>query len=280
MSVELPEATILATQMNEELPGKRVGSCSLANYEKLQRIGFVNRNVEDFDQLIGGTIDSVTSRGTVIRTDLNNDMNLLLAPEYGGRIRLHSSGETLPKEFHIRLGFTDGTFLTVRLTSMGLIYAVSDESLEKVYVYRRDFLGGVSPVDEAGFTFDYFSNALDEKDKILKSMLVGKEAVIIGLGNSAFQEIAYRAKIHPKRRTSELGEREKRALYEAVREVVGSRIRLGGKDEFIDLYGKAGSHHPFVGPHMKGQPCPECGATIEKEVIAGGPSYFCPSCQK
>jgi len=31
---------------------------------------------------------------------------------------------------------------------------------------------------------------------------------------------------------------------------------------------------------MKGQPCPECGATIEKEVIAGGPSYFCPSCQK
>ena len=217
---------------------------------------------------------------TVIRADLDNGMNLLLAPEYGGRVRLHTGEDTLPKEFHLRLGFTDGTVLSVRLTGMGLIYAVSDEGLREVYVYRRDFLGGVSPIDEKAFTFDYFSEALGERNKILKTLLVGKEAVIIGLGNSAFQEIAYRAKIHPKRKTSELGEREKHALYEAVREVISNRVRLGGKEEFMDLHGRAGGYTPFIGPHMKGQPCPEWGTIIEKMVLAGGPTYFCPSCQK
>ena len=62
MSVELPEALILATQMNRDLRGKSVGSCRLADYERLQRFGFINRNIVDFDQLIGGTVDSVAPR--------------------------------------------------------------------------------------------------------------------------------------------------------------------------------------------------------------------------
>jgi formamidopyrimidine-DNA glycosylase len=70
-------------------------------------------------------------------------------------------------------------------------------------------------MDEKQFTFERFSELLDEKHMSLKSVLVGKEAVVVGLGNSAFQDIAYRAKINPKRRVSELNKDEKRALYDA-----------------------------------------------------------------
>ncbi|MFX0116350.1 MAG: DNA-formamidopyrimidine glycosylase family protein [Candidatus Hodarchaeota archaeon] len=123
MSVELPEAYILSTQMNEILPGKIIRSSLLQSYERLQKIGFINKDLEAFDNLIECKITSVTSRGMVIRIELEKEMNLLLCPEYGGQIRYHERQDTLPKKFHLKLDFTDDSLLTVRLTGMGLIFA-------------------------------------------------------------------------------------------------------------------------------------------------------------
>jgi formamidopyrimidine-DNA glycosylase len=89
MSIELPEAHILAVQMNQELKGKQIANIELRNYKSLQKIGCINRNLSDYDELKGCKIESVTSRGLVIRIKLNNAQNLLLAPEYGGKIPYH-----------------------------------------------------------------------------------------------------------------------------------------------------------------------------------------------
>jgi len=72
MSVELPEAQILAQQMNKELPGKCVKSYELKDYQKLQKIGFVNKDTRAFDNLVGGRIEVVSPRGNVIRVKLDN----------------------------------------------------------------------------------------------------------------------------------------------------------------------------------------------------------------
>ena len=114
---------------------------------------------------------------------------------------------------------------------------------------------------------------------MLKSVLVGKDAVVVGLSNSAFQDIIYRAKLHPKRKASELNKDERRALYDAIRLVLQERIRLNGKDQFYDLYGNQGGYTPAMGPDMKQQPCPICGTPIEKLSVGGGHVYFCPNCQ-
>lgn len=279
MSIELPEAQIIANQMSKELRGKTVESYALANYEKLQKATFINKRIEDFKELVGGKIDIVVSRGTVIRSDLDNDRNLLLAPEYGGIIRYWTDRNAAPKLTHLKLGFSDGTLLTVQLKGFGLIYMAPDSRLADVYVYKRDFLGGISPLDK-DFTFDYFSTALAEANKMLKLLFVGKAAVIVGVGNSAFQEIAYAAKVHPKRKSLDLNDSEKKVLYAAAKEILDKRLRGGGKDEFVDLYGKPGTHVPVVGPNMRDKPCPRCGTTIDRISLAGGPTYFCPSCQK
>jgi hypothetical protein len=86
MSIELPEARIFAEQMNKELRGKVVRSCYLQDYERLQRIGMLDKDIKSFDQLVNGKIEFVVSRGNAIRVKLNNGMNLVLAPEYGGKI--------------------------------------------------------------------------------------------------------------------------------------------------------------------------------------------------
>jgi formamidopyrimidine-DNA glycosylase len=280
MSIELPEAQVLAKQMNTELQGKRITSCHLQNYQKLQKIGFVNKNITAFDRLSNGKVESVSSRGNVIRLKLDNGMNLILAPEYGGRVLYHAKGDTVIEKFHIKLSFSDGSALTVALTCMGVIQALKDDELEQSYVYRRDFSEVASPVDEAEFTFRSFSKQLTGKNMNIKSVLVGKDAVIVGLSNSAFQDILYRAKIHPKRKASELTEEEKHALYDATRTVIQQRIRLGGKNQFTDFYAKQGSYTPAMGPNMKDKTCLSCRTPIEKLSLGGGQVYFCPKCQK
>jgi len=279
MSIELPEAKILAEQMNEELQGKRIKPYHLQNHEKLQRIGMINKDNRSFDQLVNGKIESVISRGNVIRLKLNNGMNLILGPEYGGKIFYHTSKKTVPSKFHLKVDFNDDTALTVRLNSMGLINAVKDGDLERSYVYKRDFNPDVlSPIDEE-FTFQRFSKLLEDNNRMLKSVLVGKDAVVVGLSNSAFQDIIYRARLHPKRKASELSEDEKHSLYDETELVLQERIRLNGKDQFYDLYGKQGGYTPAMGPNMKQQTCPVCGTPIERMSVGGGHTYFCPKCQ-
>jgi len=278
MSVELPEAKILAEQMNLELRGKRVKSYLLKDYERLQRIGMMDKDLTSFNQLVNGKIETVASRGNVIRIKFDNGANLILGPEYGGEIFYHTDTANVPK-FHLRVDFSDGTVLTVRLTSMGVIQVLKDDELERSYVYKRDFDSTkLSPTDEE-FTFERFSKRMADHNKMLKSVLVGKDAILVGVSNSTFQDILYRARIHPKRKASELNAEEKRSLHDAIRLVLKERIRLKGKDQFHDLHGKQGSYMPAMGPNMKQQTCPECGTSIEKLSLGGGHVYLCPKCQ-
>jgi formamidopyrimidine-DNA glycosylase len=278
MSVELPEAKILAEQMNQELKGKHVKSYLLKDYERLQRIGMMDKDLTSFNQLVNGKIETVASRGNVIRVKFDNGANLILGPEYGGEIFYHTDAANVPK-FHLRVDFSDSTVLTVRLTSMGIIQVLKDDELKRSYVYKRDFDSTkLSPTDEE-FTFERFSKRMADHNKMLKSVLVGKDAILVGVSNSTFQDILYRARLHPKRKASELNTEEKRSLYDAIRLVLKERIRLNGKDKFHDLHGKQGGYMPAMGPNMKQQACPECGTSIEKLSLGGGHVYLCPTCQ-
>ena len=114
----------------------------------------------------------------------------------------------------------------------------------------------------------------------VKTALVGKDASIVGVSNSAFQDIIYRAKIHPKRNTSSLSNEEKAALYNALSQLIQDRLQKGGKHQFSDLFGKQGEYVPSMGPNMKNQTCPTCNSKIEKINHGGGQVYLCPTCQK
>jgi len=278
MSVELPEAKILAEQMNQVLKGKKVGSHEVQDSEKLQRIGFMNRDLADYDILDGQTMLGAESGGNTVHLRLSGDANLVISPEYGGRVQHHEAGENLPS-YHLKLGFTDGSALTIRLTNMGVVSAVETGDLEKRYTYRRDFRGAASP-DSPEFTYTYFKDVFSSQNRALKPLLVGKDAVMVGVSNSAFQDIIYRARLHPKRKASSLTEDETRGLYDAVKALVEERLSLGGKDEWIDLHGKHGGYTPRMGPNMKDRSCPRCGAAIQRLAHGGGHVYLCPECQK
>ena len=277
MSVELPEAAILAGQLDEVLPGKRVTSYDLRDIERMVKVGFI-RSPADFRGLGERTVHDVTSRGNTIRVRFNGGMNLLIGPEYGGIIRYLEPGAEVPK-YHLRLGFSDGAVLSVRITSMGVISVLRDDELEGSYLYRRDFLGGVPP-DSEEFTFRWFREVMQGRKQQIKPLLVGKGAVVVGLSNAAFQDALYRAGLHPKRRASDLSEGEMRALYDAIGVVIGERLRFGGKKGFVDLYGEPGGYVAAMGSNMRGESCPRCGSAVERLAHGGGHVYLCPGCQR
>ena len=279
MSVELPESKILAEQMNQKLKGKQVTAFQTKDCERLQKIGMMEKDLTVFNQLINAKIENIVSRGNVLRIKFDKGTNLILGPEYGGEIFYHTSAVDVPK-FHLRLDFSDNTILTVRLTSMGVIQVRKDDELNSSYVYKRDFDFTKLSVTEEEFTFQQFSKRMADKNKMLKAVLVGKDAILVGISNSTFQDILYRARIHPKRRASELSKEEMRSLYYAIQFVFKERIRLNGKDIFRDLHGKQGGYTPAMGPNMKEQNCPECGTAIQKLSHGGGHVYLCPNCQK
>ena len=265
--------------MNAALVGKEVVECNLQNCANYQHIGFINTYLSDFDRLHTHKIEGITSRGNRIRVKLDGKMNLILAPEYGGIILYHPKDAALPKKYTLKLAFTDESALTDTLTGMGIIHALTDEELAGSYVYRRDFSATADPL-EADFTFERFQTGLARKNVNLKTALVGKDAAVVGFGNAAFQDIIYRAALHPRRKTGELTVAEQKALFEAVNVVVEERIKLGGKEQFVDLYGKPGSYVAVMGSNMKGQPCRRCGSGIVKISFGGGQVYLCPNCQK
>lgn len=279
MSIELPEATILTRQLNDVLCGKRIQTYHLQNYKRLQRIGMLNQDLSAFDHLINGTVITITSRGNTIRVIFDNTQNLLIGPEYGGQIRYHSDEIAIPEHYHLKLVFDDATALTVRLTSMGIIFVVNDEDLDQLYLMQRDFnKQKLDPLDSS-FTFERFAHRLTAKNWMLKSVLVGKNAILVGLSNSTFQDVIYRANMHPKRKASQLTLAEQHALYTSIQHVLRARIQQNGKTQFSDLYGTAGTYIPAMGSHLRQQTCPACGTGIERLAIGGGSVHFCPQCQ-
>jgi len=280
MSVELPETQILAEQMNDAVLEKKIKSYDIQDSEKLQKIGFMNKDLKDYERLVGCKVKSIIHRGNVIRIQMNKQMNLVLCPDYGAQIFYHENADSLPKKHHFKAEFNDGSFLTIRQTGMGLIYSATDTEAGNLYVIKRDFSETPSPVGEQDFTYDRFVELLDAKGQNIKAAIVGKTAIVVGLSNAAFQEIIYKAGIHPKRNTSTLNDDEKRNIYDAMKEILNARICSGGKDNWLNLYAKPGRHTPVMGPNMKDKECQACGAQIEKISHGGGQVYFCPRCQK
>ncbi|MHA2248812.1 MAG: DNA-formamidopyrimidine glycosylase family protein [Candidatus Kariarchaeaceae archaeon] len=277
MSIELPEAYILGNQMKKQLVGKEIKACQMQNYERAQKIGFINKNIDDFQLLIGASITDVVTKGSMILIQLDHKLNILIAPEYGGKYFYHERETEIPKIWHMKLIYTDQTYFSGRLYGMGVLKVVRTEDLHSSYIYQRESIG-VSALDRK-FTLEHFSSLLISKKRQLKSVLVGKDAITIGLMNSAFQDILYRSKIHPKRRATDLSEEERQALFYAIKELVSERLEKNGKNQFQDLYQQFGKYIPLMGPNKKDSICKVCNTTIQKIAHGGGHVFLCPTCQ-
>lgn len=277
-SFEQPESYIIADQLNHELKNKVILNYEIADYEKHQKDNWFNKDETFLSYLINNTILSVESFHAIILINFKTDHILLIGPEYGGKIRYVTSDEKVTEPFHLKLVFTDQDCLFIRIKGFGYCILYDRKDLSNNYVYNRD-IAKIIINNEKDFTFDNFYYNLKQKNKAIKSLLVGKDAIIGGVANSLFQEILFKAGIHPKEKSANLTEDKVNSLYFSIKNITEDRIRLGGKNKVSDVYGREGGYIPIMDSSYFNKPCPNCNTKIEKIAIGGGINYFCPNCQ-
>lgn len=274
--IELPEASVIAQQMSQELQGKRIESGNRGNVS--HKFAFYSRPPEEYASILGGrTMGEAVDHGSCILASVEPDYVLGLGGG-GERILFHQNESTLPKKHHLMLRFGDGTYLTVTVQGWG-----SALLLDRSQLAAHPYLGapGVSPLSDA-FTLEYFEGLFEELEKgnskSVKFFFISKPG-IWGVGNGYLQDILFRAGVHPRRRAVDVDAEERRALYGATRETLQQAVDLGGRDTEKDLYNRPGGYLRILDSKSVGQPCIECETSIEKIQYLGGACYFCPRCQ-
>ena len=272
---ELPEVVTLARQLNESIRGKTVRHGSLGN--KPHKFVWYNRSHEEFARLVPGkTVEEARTRGRWLFVPLLPGYVLTFG-EFGGRLLYHAPGVEVPATYHLLVSFDDGSSLTA-LTQMWGAMELFDSGQELERKYVKDMRP--TPL-EPEFTFDYFSQLVDEQSREKRSVkgLLTQDQLIPGLGNAIAQDIMFRARLNPKRMISALTVEQRRVLYDAVGTVIRESIAQGGRSDEHDLFDRPGSYVRIMDRDAAGKPCPACGHTIQKIQYLGGACYFCPSCQ-
>jgi formamidopyrimidine-DNA glycosylase len=136
--------------------------------------------------------------------------------------------------------------------------------------------GGAEPLD---ISLEAFAAALREENHTLKRALTDP-TVFSGIGNAYSDEILLRAKLSPVALTQKLNDEEIARLWEATRASLSEwveRLREQARGGFPE---KVTAFRPGMAAHGRyGQPCPQCGAKIQRIRYASNETNYCPTCQ-
>ncbi len=127
---------------------------------------------------------------------------------------------------------------------------------------------------------DRFGALLGQSRSPIKSRLLNQR-LVSGLGNIYADEALFSAGVDPIRRASTLEGRWE-GLLESVRGVLTEAIRHRGTtfSTYRDGQGCEGRNRQHLSVYGRaGQACPRCAALIQRSVLGGRSTHYCPSCQ-
>lgn len=271
--IELPEAKVIARQINEALKGKRIEGVVAAHSP--HKFAWYFEDPKDYQKLLSGKhIDGCTCFGGLVEI-FAEDCRILFGD--GVRIKYHEKGERLPVKHQLMIAFDDGSSMTCSVQMYGGMWCFREgENQNPYYKVAKE---KPSPYSEE-FNEDYFLSMMEEsiKGSSLKAFLATQQR-IPGLGNGVLQDILWNAKLHPKRKMNTLGEEDLARLFKSIKLTLREMAEKGGRDTEKNIYGINGGYKTVMTSKNEGLPCPACGNTISKEAYLGGSIYYCSQCQ-
>ena len=136
--------------------------------------------------------------------------------------------------------------------------------------------GGLEVLDA---TADAFCARLRSENRTLKRALTDPH-IFSGIGNAYSDEILHRARLSPVALTSRLSDEECVRLHDATRETLvlwTARLRDQVGEGFPE---KVTAFRPEMAVHGRyRQPCPDCGAPVQRIVYAANETNYCARCQ-
>jgi formamidopyrimidine-DNA glycosylase len=136
--------------------------------------------------------------------------------------------------------------------------------------------GGIEVLDA---DLEAFEATLRSENHTLKRALTDPR-LFSGIGNAYSDEILHRARLSPVAMTQRLDAESVTWLFQATREVMREWIDRLRREAGKTFPERVTAFRPEMAAHGKyGQPCPRCGAKIQRIRYAANETNYCPVCQ-
>jgi len=265
---ELPDITVYIEAMAARIVGEPISGLRIVN-------PFVLRSVEPrIDRLIGSRVTGLRRMGKRIVVEVEGDLFLVIHLMIAGRLRWRPpDGKVAGPAPLARFEFPRGVLV---LTEAGKQRRASLHLVEGERNLAQFDRGGLEVMDASRTDF---AARLRMENHTLKRALTDPR-LFSGIGNAYSDEILHRARLSPLLLTSRVTDEQSAALHAAVREVLTDwteRLRADSGGEFPE---KVTAFREGMAVHGRfRQPCPVCGAPVQRVRYADNETNYCARCQ-
>ncbi len=265
---ELPDITVYVEALAARIAGETLERIRLTSPFLLRS---VEPPVEDAE---GRAVRGVSRLGKRIVIDLAGDLHLVLHLMIAGRLQWKKRGAKPRRRIGLAaFEFSSGTLL---FTEAGKKRRAS------LHLVRGE--DGLAPFDRGGleiFAADpqEFARTLRRENHTLKRALTDPR-LVSGIGNAYSDEILHRARLSPLRLTRKLRDEEIERLFAATVSTLEEWVARLREEACGDFPKKVTAFHPQMAVHGRHrEPCPACGAPVQRIVYAENETHYCPGCQ-
>jgi len=265
---ELPDITIYCEALDARIRGRVLMQLRIIN-------PFVLRTaIPPITEVVGKRVLDVSRLGKRIVIAFEDDFFLVLHLMIAGRLRWLPKSTKPPARITLAtFAFPDGQ---LAFTEAGTKRRASLHCVKGGAALSAFDMGGLEILDTNAATF---GQQLLHENHTLKRALTDPR-LVSGIGNAYSDEILHRAKLSPLTLTSRLNAADCERLFVAARAVLDEwtqRLRAEAGDAFPE---KVTAFRPKMAVHGKfGQPCPACGAPVQRIVYAENECNYCARCQ-
>ncbi len=265
---ELPDIVVYIEALERRILGRRLTAVRLVS-------PFVLRTVEPpIAALEGRRLLGLRRLGKRIVLCFEDELFLVVHLMIAGRLRWGPTGAKPPGRIGLAaLEFESGTLI---LTEAGSKRRASLHVVGGVHALAEFERGGLEPLEASATEF---AARLRLESHTLKRALTDPR-LFSGIGNAYSDEILHRARLSPLKLTGRLTDEEVVRLHDAVRAALTDwtdRLRRETGESFPE---KVSAFREGMAVHGRyRQPCPDCGAPVQRIRYAENETNYCPHCQ-
>jgi formamidopyrimidine-DNA glycosylase len=265
---ELPDIAAYITALEARIIGQPLEKVRLAS-------PFLLRTVKPPLAVIEGqSVRELRRIGKRIAIGFRNDIWLVLHLMIAGRLHWRPKDAKLAgRQSLAALDFPNGSLV---LTEAG--------SKRRASLHVVEGQPGLQALDPGGIEvlssdLESFRAALMAENRTLKRALTDPR-VVSGIGNAYSDEILHGAQLSPIAQTQKLTADEWERLFRATRETLEVWIARFRRDAERDFPEKVTAFREGMAVHGRyGEPCPRCGARIQRIRYADNETNYCAQCQ-
>jgi formamidopyrimidine-DNA glycosylase len=264
---ELPDIVVYVEGLERRIIGRPLEQVRLNS-------PFVLRTaIPPLTEVVGKRVVAVRRIGKRIALVLEDELFVVLHLMIAGRLRWIEAGGKAPATTLATFQFANGmlAFTEAGTRKRASIHVVRGEDAVAAFD-----MGGLEVLEA---DVDAFRERLTRENHTLKRALTDPR-LFSGIGNAYSDEILHRAGLSPIAQTHKLAPGDVLRLYASARSVLSewtARLRDEAGSEFPS---KVTAFRPQMAVHGRfGQPCPDCGAPVQRIVYAENETNYCARCQ-